>query len=114
MSGVSTPTIMRASVVLPDPDSPTMPSVCPSFTVNVASMTAGTVAKLRERPRAISTGEDSVGAAALGSCIVAAMSCFVYSCRGFSSTSETVPDSTTMPSFITRTRSAIRRTAAKS
>ncbi len=38
--GGNRPTIDRQVVVLPQPDSPTMPSVSPSFTVKLTSSTA--------------------------------------------------------------------------
>ena len=38
--GVSSPRIRRASVDLPQPDSPTMPSTLPAGTLNVTSSTA--------------------------------------------------------------------------
>jgi hypothetical protein len=39
--------MQRASVVLPQPDSPTIPSVCPSRTVSDTSSTACTSASVR-------------------------------------------------------------------
>jgi hypothetical protein len=41
--------IVRDSVVLPQPDSPTSPSVSPSCSVNVTSSTAWTFATTRSR-----------------------------------------------------------------
>src|SRR5689334_2494912 len=52
--GVSRPTSMRASVVLPDPDSPTTASDSPSPTVNVTSSTA-TISSPRAAPRTRNT-----------------------------------------------------------
>ncbi|MNT22194.1 hypothetical protein D3C72_1575700 [compost metagenome] len=124
--GVAKRARQRPSVVLPEPDSPTMPSVSPRANCSDTPPSASTrrrldlnsdrVSKRRVRSRTSSTGgsdgarsrarKSPRGRAASKRC--------VYGCWGRSSTSAAVPCSTMRPACITTTRSAISETTSKS
>ena len=113
-----------ASVVLPEPDSPTMPSVCPRRT---ATSTWSTALRMRARlnqPRARLNSTESPDAAMTGGALrvagtgsplgSAASRCRVYSCRGAVNTVSARPCSTIRPWVMTHTRCAILRTTPRS
>ena len=121
-----------ASVVLPEPDSPTTPSVVPAGTCRSTSFSTSVrsranqpfwLTKVQPTWRALTmkpgSPKSSVpdGASAMGSTSRfgwAASSARVYSCRGASNTPATGPCSTTRPWRITTTCSAKARTSGRS
>ena len=111
------------SVVLPDPDSPTMPSVSPRRSCSVAPSTASKY-RLRNQPPptwkltftsrpSTSTGA-SPGTGCTTRCGRLASSLRVYACRGCANTSAVGPVSTSSPRSITPTRCVKRRTRFRS
>ena len=123
-SACSSPTMMRASVVLPEPDSPTMPMDSPGATLRETSLRATRVS-LRERNTLVrSRTLTTASAPTRGSCPArglgpsirgsASASRFVYSWRGDTSTSFIGPSSTIWPSFMTMTSSPNCRASARS
>ncbi|KJL34027.1 hypothetical protein RL72_00078 [Microbacterium azadirachtae] len=115
VSVCSRPTIMRASVDFPDPDSPTTARAPPAGISRSAPTTARTSPRPRTRyvfetPATCTMGsspaapEPTAPSSPL-SRGVAATSRLVYSACGARSTSRAGPSSTTAPSFITTSRS---------
>ena len=113
------------SVVLPEPDSPTTPSVWPARTVTSIPSTAFTWSTVVRRnpflignhtfmpsPRStVSASGSASGGLPFGS---AARRCRVYSCCGLANSASVGPSSTILPFVITQTRSAILRTMPRS
>ncbi len=117
-SGRDRPITIRASVVLPEPDSPTTPSASPARRVNPTSSRAlgPPGAKDLTSPRPVSTGGPSSALGTSGGDWTgraggrpegtASSSIRVYGCSGADSTRPTGPLSTTSPRRSTSTRSA--------
>ena len=112
-------------MVLPEPLSPTTPTVWPSRTVTLTPSTALTCPTVRRSsPRrignhtrtssaSITTGASARGARAIGRGS-AASSRLVYGCWGASKIARVAPASTISPALITQTRSATLRTMPRS
>ena len=111
------------SVVLPDPDSPTMPSVSPRFNSSVASRTARKTSlpnqpfadtKSTSTSRAAARTGASAATGTTARCGRLLISLTVYGSRGRPNTSGIVPCSTSRPRSITPTRWPNRRTRLRS
>ena len=115
----------RPSVVLPEPDSPTTPSVSP---LRISTLTPSTAlmwpTTLRNTPRLIgnqtlrsvvstTTGASGCNGAGFGFGSAQRRS-RVYGCSAAVNTRSTLPCSTILPRFITHTRSATLRTIPRS
>ena len=110
-------------VVLPEPDSPTIPSVSPRRSFSVAALTASKRRFLNQPSLIVKLTwtallSTSTGASpATGSttrCGRLAISLRVYGCVGCLNTSSVAPDSTRQPRSITPTRWVKRRTRLRS
>ena len=120
--------IHRARVDLPDPLSPTTPSVSPLRSSMFTSLTASTVRVRLPKPRKLRPPPNDLCRALVSTTTsfdrflvlrgfslgIAAISDLVYLCFGLLSTCVEVPLSTINPSCMTITRSAMSATTPKS